>query len=48
MARVPIVFGVICMLGSIFFAIMTDPHLPLPLAVCGAGFFIGGSVLAAR
>ncbi len=48
MARVSIVFGVICMLGSIFFVLMSDPHLPLPLAICGAGFFIGGSVLAAR
>ncbi len=38
-ARVPIVFGVICILGSIFFAVMTDPHLPLPLAI-GGGFFI--------
>ncbi len=42
------VFGVFCMLGSIVVAIMSDPHLPLPLAICGAGFFIGGSVLASR
>jgi hypothetical protein len=48
MARVPLLFGVLGMLGSIFFAIMSDAHLPLPLAICGAGFFIGGSVLAAR
>jgi hypothetical protein len=36
------------MLGSIFLTLMSGPHLPPPLAICGAGFFIGGSVLAAR
>ncbi len=48
MARASIVFGVLCMFGSIFFLIMNDPHYPVPLAICGAGFFIGGSVLASR
>jgi hypothetical protein len=48
MARAAIVFGVICMLGSILFMLMSDPHYPLPLAICGARFFIGGAVLASR
>ncbi len=46
MAGVFVVFGVIGMVGSILIALTSDPDLPLPPAICGAGFFIGGSVLA--
>jgi hypothetical protein len=48
MAGVVLVLGVIGMVGSIVMVLASDPHLPLPLAVCGAGFFIGGAVLASR
>lgn len=48
MARVPIVFGAICMLASIAFTILGEPHYPTPLAIGGAGFFIGGAMLASR
>ena len=48
MAGVFVVFGVIGMVASIFMALTSDPHLPLPLAICGAGFFIGDSVPASR
>ncbi len=47
-AQLSLVFGVICFLGSIFFMIMTDPQYPVPMAICGTGLFIGGSVLASR
>ena len=46
MAGVFVVFGVIGMVGSTLMAFTSDRHLSLPLAICGAGFFIGGSVPA--
>ncbi len=43
-----IMLGIICGLASILFStgLMHDAHLPVPLAIVGAGLCISGAILA--
>ena len=42
------VFGVIVMLAGICLSFAGEVRLPMVLAICGAGLFIGGTILARK
>ncbi len=49
MAGWTITLGLAFIVGSITIALIGGaPSLPMPLAICGAGLFIGGSILVSK
>ena len=49
-AKVAIGFGIFFIVIGILMStgLAYDPKLPLPLAISGAGLFVGGAILASR
>jgi hypothetical protein len=48
-AKMALICGILLMVVGVLLAsplTAGDPRLPVPLAICGAGMFIGGAIIA--
>ncbi len=46
--KLALVLGIVLLLLAVLATILREPEMPVPLAICGTGVFIGAAILTTK